>query len=346
MRKIIMISLLVTSVFLSLAVSSCATTETTLSPSEFYEGKTINMVVSSDAGGLIDLVGRVIANHLSADIKGNVIVENRHEAGGLEGTNYLAEANPDGLTLGIISPVKLLANKILNDPAALYEIEDFSYILKVDSQQAYFFVSTNGPYQSISDLQAGVDLKIAAGTASGFNTLAGLTVIDILDLDAKVITGFANNTARGLATQRGEVIGYAVNIGGVKAELEAGTLKPLFVIATQRDPVSPDIPAITELVSLSEDDLALVKLWENDLSSGTILAAPAGISKDKLLYLYNLAEEWCQNEGFQQEIDHVSGYEVLQYTNGESLTESIYDMAAALESFQTRFAEMIEKYRL
>jgi tripartite-type tricarboxylate transporter receptor subunit TctC len=346
MRKIIAILLLTTLLLLSLLVSSCATKENTLSPVEFYEGKTINMVVNSDAGSLVDLVGRVIANHLAADIKGNVIVENRREAGGLEGTNYLSEANPDGLTLGIISAIKFLTNKILNDPAALYEIEDFTYLLKVDSQQTYFFVSTTGPYQTVNDLKAGTGLKIAAGTASGYITLAGMTVIDLLDLDAKVVTGFENNTARSLATQRGEVIGYAISIAAVKAELEAGTLKPLFVIGTQRDPTQPDIPAITELVSLSEEDLALVELWENALSSGNILAAPAGIPDDKLDYMYELAEGWYQDESFQQEIDQVSGYKVAKYTSGELLTESIFDMAATLESFQARFAEMIEKYRL
>jgi tripartite-type tricarboxylate transporter receptor subunit TctC len=172
-----------------------------------------------------------------------------------------------------------------------------------------------------------------------------MTVIDLLDLDAKVVTGFENNTARSLATQRGEVIGYAISIAAVKAELEAGTLKPLFVIGTQRDPTQPDIPAITELVSLSEEDLALVELWENALSSGNILAAPAGIPDDKLDYMYELAEGWYQDESFQQEIDQVSGYKVAKYTSGELLTESIFDMAATLESFQARFAEMIEKYR-
>jgi tripartite-type tricarboxylate transporter receptor subunit TctC len=345
MRKIIIISLLVISSLLSLMVSSCATKENTLSPVEFYEGKTVTMAVSSDAGGFIDLVGRVLANHLGADIKGNVIVENRHEAGGLEAMNYLSEANPDGLTLGIISPVKFLSNKILNDPAALYEIEDFSYILKVDNTQTYFFISTTGPYQTVNDLKAGADLKIAAGSASGFTTLASLTVIGLLDLDAKVITGFESDTARSLATQRGEVIGYSNNIAGVKVELETGTLKPLFVVATQRDPLSPDIPAITELVNLSEEDLALVELWENGLASGTIFVVPAGISEDKLNYLCGLAEGWCQDEDFRQEIDQVSGYKVSKYTSGELLTESIFDMAAALKSFQARFAEMIEKYR-
>jgi hypothetical protein len=58
-----------------------------------------------------------------------------------------------------------------------------------------------------------------------------------------------------------------------------------------------------------------------------------------------LTDKWKQNEVFCQEIDKASGYKVLQYTNGEVLTKSIHNMASALKSFQSRFAEMIEKYR-
>jgi tripartite-type tricarboxylate transporter receptor subunit TctC len=345
MRKIAII-LLFTFIFLSLPASSCSKTEAVLAPIDFYKGKTINMVVCGDAGSNVDIVARVITNRLNADTQADVVVDNRSQAGGLDGMNYLADTNPDGLTLGTISMVKLLSAKILKDPAALYKIEDFSYILNVDKNQTYFFVSSTGPYQSINDLKAGTNLKIAAGSASGALSLAGLTVIDLLHLDAKLITGFENNTARSLATQRGEVIGYATSLGGLRGgELEKGTLKPLFVISTQRDPVRPDVPAITELVSFSKDDLALVELWENGLSSGDIIIAPSGISKENYLYLCGLADKWSKDESFCQEINKVAGYQVKSYTTGENLKKSIYNMALGLESFQSRFAEMIEKYR-
>ncbi len=346
MQITIKIVLVVTILSLSLLISGCETTEKPLTAAEYYDGKSIKLVVSGSPGSYIDLASRILAAHLSEDIKGNVIVENMRGAGGLEAMNYLYEATPDGLTLGTVATGKFIPNKILNDPAALYEINGFSYLLKIDNSQIFFVVSPDGPYQSINDLQSGVDIKIAAGTASGSFALAGVTIVDLLELDAKVVTGFDDSAARSLATQRGEVVGYTTYLGTVKAELEAGTLKPLFVIANHRDPASPDIPAITELVSLSEEDTALVELWENGLSSGTILAGPAGISKDKLDYLCNLIDEWCQDENFREEINQVAGYEILEYTSKDFLIESLYDIASSLESFQSRFTEMINKYRM
>ncbi|MBN1367987.1 MAG: hypothetical protein JW967_08675 [Dehalococcoidales bacterium] len=348
MRNKTMFSLLLILLAMGLLLTSCkSTTNETLSPEEFYEGKTVTIVAGGDPGTITDLTSRIIANYLGTDIKGNVIVENRSEAGGFDGMNYTAEANPDGLTLATCSIVKLLSGKILNDPAAQYEIDDFTFILSMNKSQTYFYVSATGPYQSFGDLLAGTDLKIAAGSASGYISLAGLTVVELLDLDAKVITGFENNAARSLATQRGEVTGYATSLTGLTGgELTEGTLIPLFVIATQRDPVRPDIPAITELVNLSGDDIALVELWENGLASGSALIAPIGIPEDRLDFINKLASSWCQDESFRQEINLISGYEVSYYASGELLNKSVYDIADSLESFQARFAEMIEKYRL
>lgn len=348
MRNKTTISFFLILLALVLLLTSCTTnTSEELSPSAFYDGKTVTIVAGGDPSTVADLNSRVISNHLAIDIKGNVIVENRSEAGGFDGMNYLSKANPDGLTLGECSTVKLLSGKILNDPAVHYEIDDFSYILSINKMYTYFFVSTTGHYQSLSDLQVGTDLKLAAGSASGYSTLAGLSVVDLLGLDAKVITGFENSTARILATQRGEVVGYAASSSGpTGGELSKGTLKPMFVIATERDPAQPDVPAITELVNLSEEDIALVKLWENGLASGTVLIAPTGIPEDRLNYLYGLAESWCRDESFRQEINLISGYEVSYYASGELLNKSIYDIAAAMESFEARFAEMIEKYRM
>lgn len=99
-----------------LLIGGCSTSENEMSPAEFYDGKTACITVSNEAGTFVDLISRVIANYLADDISGNVIVENRRGAGGLEGTNYLAEAKSEGLELGTFGLIKTVSNKILNNP--------------------------------------------------------------------------------------------------------------------------------------------------------------------------------------------------------------------------------------
>ena len=108
-------------------------------------------------------------------------------------------------------------------------------------------------------------------------------------------------------------------------------VKPMFVLATERDPLMPDVPAITELVNLTGEDLELVKLWETAFVGSSILAAPPGVPEDRLTFLRGLANKWAQDEGFREEINAVSGFEVQDYINGDEVTNAMLDMAAALE---------------
>jgi tripartite-type tricarboxylate transporter receptor subunit TctC len=339
---------LITVLFI-LAVTSCVLSCTAkaqpATASEYFKGKTIEFVVSSSAGSTPDLVSRVIASYLSRDTGATAIVINKDGAGGIEGMNYLYQGKPDGLTMGTTSSVKFVSNKVMNEPAATYDIEKYSYIMVVDPQPVHFFVSPDGPYQSVADLKAGKDLKIGASSPSGLHALGGLTVLKLLGLNAKVVTGFNEESQRSLAVKRGEIIGYTTGIQGAKAGIEGGMIKSLFILSTKRDPRTPDVPAITELVKLSGDDLELVKLWETALAASTLFMAPPGMPEDKLAFLRDLANKWVQNKDFRAEIDTVSGAAVKTFITGDDATRGMREMASALSRFQTIFSELIKKYR-
>ena len=73
------------------------------SSQEFYNNKTIRIVVGFSPGGGMDIYARAIGRHLGRNIPGKptVIVENMPGAGSLIAANYLyKQAKPDGLTIG------------------------------------------------------------------------------------------------------------------------------------------------------------------------------------------------------------------------------------------------------
>ena len=70
---------------------------------DFYNGKTVRIVVGFTAGGGFDAYSRAIARHMVRHIPGHptIIVENMPGAGSLISANYLYRiAKPDGLTIG------------------------------------------------------------------------------------------------------------------------------------------------------------------------------------------------------------------------------------------------------
>ena len=330
---------------LALVAPGCTPESDSVAPADFYRGKTIDLAICAKAGTVEDLVARIIVSYLNRDTGANVVAATRTGAGGLDGMNYVYKAKPDGLTLGTVPTGKLVPNKVFDDPAAIYEIENFSYIMSVGQFRYYFLISPQGPCQSIADLQAGQDLKIGASSPSGAFCLGGLMIIDLMDLDAKVVTGLAGDSNRALAVERGEIIGYCSNILGAKGSIEAGLVKPMFMLATERDPLNPDVPAITELMEFSDEDLALVSLWETTFFHSNILLAPPGTPDDRLDFLIDLANQWVEDEEFRAEINAVAGEEVLTYMTGEEVTGAMLQLATTSDQFQAIFTELIEKYR-
>ena len=70
---------------------------------DFYQGKTIRVVVATTPGGGFDAYSRMLARHMGKYIPGHptFVVENMPGAAFLIGTNFLyRQAKPDGLTLG------------------------------------------------------------------------------------------------------------------------------------------------------------------------------------------------------------------------------------------------------
>ena len=64
-----------------------------------YPERLIRIVVPFTAGGPVDVVARLVAQHMARSFKQNVIVENRVGGGGVIGAKAVANAEPDGYTL-------------------------------------------------------------------------------------------------------------------------------------------------------------------------------------------------------------------------------------------------------
>jgi tripartite-type tricarboxylate transporter receptor subunit TctC len=329
----------------ALILTCCRPKAELTSPEDFYRGNTVDFVSTASPGIQDDLVGRLVASYLGKDTGANVVYNVRSGASGLEGMNYVYQGEPNRLTLGIVASVKLVSNKVLNEPAAVYDLDKFSYIMAIGRDSYFFYVSPEGLYQTVAAMKNGKNLKIGGSSPSGPISLGGLTAIKLLGLDAKVITGFDTETDRAMAVKRGEIIGYCISKESAQKSVDAGLVKPLFVFDTKRNPESPDVPTITELANLVDEDLKLAKLWGTAFVASTIVVAPPGIPKDQLAYLRNLAIQWINDETFREGIDKINGHPVSVYTIGDDTAAAMEDMALSMEEFQSIFADLIAKYR-
>lgn len=116
--------------------------------------KPVRLLVGFAPGGSADIAARLIAERLAAELKHNVVVENKPGAGGRIAATMLKDAAPDGSTLmlaPIVVPVlaPLVFSKLAYDPLA-----DFAPVAHVANFQFGLSVNASHPAKSVQDLVA------------------------------------------------------------------------------------------------------------------------------------------------------------------------------------------------
>src|ERR1700742_122375 len=97
-----------------------------------YPSRQVRLIVPFGAGGPADVYARVIAQHLSEEMKQTFIVENRPGAGSIIGTDAVAKSAPDGYTLLVMSNTHTTNESLVpNKPYQL--MRDFAPVSPINS---------------------------------------------------------------------------------------------------------------------------------------------------------------------------------------------------------------------
>src|SRR5690349_11693832 len=97
---------------LAWALVGCAAS---LANAQTYPSKPIKLVLPYAPGGIIDYVGRTLAQKLTEIVGQPVVAENRPGAGGIVGTDAVARSAPDGYTLVLMDPAIVINPTLQSD---------------------------------------------------------------------------------------------------------------------------------------------------------------------------------------------------------------------------------------
>jgi tripartite-type tricarboxylate transporter receptor subunit TctC len=215
-----------------------------------YPSRPVRMIVPFPPGGSNDVVGRMVANGLSARLGQQVFVDNRGGAGGTIGTEACANAAPDGYTICLISiahAVNPALHKLKYDP-----IKSFTPISILATSPNVLVVNPELPVKSVAELIAlakkepGKLNYASAGVGSfqhvGAELFKLLSGVDIVHVPYK---------GGGPAMQ--DVIGGHMKIMfssliQTTPFIKSGQLRPLGTGGKTRSSVLPDVPTIGETV--------------------------------------------------------------------------------------------------
>src|SRR5580704_96928 len=116
--------------------------------------ETVKIVVPFAAGGPIDQLARLLTPELAAQLKTDVIVDDRGGAGGAIGADFVAHATPDGNTLLLASMGGQVLGPILKPPTTYDPIKSFEPVVMVATMPSLLVVYEELGVGTMNDLIA------------------------------------------------------------------------------------------------------------------------------------------------------------------------------------------------
>ena len=212
-----------------------------------YPTRPVRFIVPAPPGGTVDHIARLIAAPLTEQLGKPFVLDNRGGAGGVIAAEMIANAAPDGHTLGMIY-TSYTTNAVLRAKPTYSPTTDNTPITQATWSPLLLAAHNGVPAKSVSELVALAKAKPmlygSAGNGSGghmaaelFNSMAGLRVTHV--------------PYKGAAAATNEVVSgqVAYQFAGpitVLALGRAGRLRLLAVTSLKRANALPDIPTVDE----------------------------------------------------------------------------------------------------
>ena len=126
-----------------------------------YPERPVTMLTGYPAGGLVDVVARLVADGMKAKFSKGLVVQIRPGAAGSVAVTELVRAQPDGYTFMLTPHSALVIAAQLQD-LAYKTPDDYLPFINVVSYYPMIAVRTESPFQNINQLVAGA--KASPGT--------------------------------------------------------------------------------------------------------------------------------------------------------------------------------------
>lgn len=228
----------------ALAVAGCGGKTPAKQEAAKFPTKPIELIVPFAAGGGTDAVGRAFAEALKNHFKQDVVVVNKTGGGGAVGMSEGLKAKADGHTLTMIT------REVVSLPLqgqAPFKTFDFRLIANVNTDPTVIVVPAGSKYQKIEDLLA--DLK---ANPDKLNFAASVTPNFYgIQLSSAANVKFTTIPFAGAAPAITELLGNRADFGiygpgEAKAQIDAGKVRPLAVMAEKRFAGLKDVPTLKE----------------------------------------------------------------------------------------------------
>jgi tripartite-type tricarboxylate transporter receptor subunit TctC len=233
------------------AACACLAAAAATAQAQTYPAKPITIIVPASPGGVTDMLGRILAQHFTADWGATVIVENKPGANNQIAAEYVAHQQGDGYTLLIGPEVTFIANPTLYGHLS-YSLSDFTPITGLVTISHALILNPSVPANTVKEL---ITLGKEKPGSLNYGTY-GVGSTGHLNMELfKTMTGvdFVPVHYKGATPALQDVVGgqiqmMLISVGSAVPQWKSGGVKFIADGAPKRMKLLPDMPTIAETV--------------------------------------------------------------------------------------------------
>lgn len=216
-----------------------------------FPSKSIRIIVPYNAGGLTDMLARLVGKHITEKTGQVVVVDNRPGANGMLGSSMVAKSAPDGYTIGVATPGNHAANASLYKEVPYDTVKDFAAVTQAVDSPMVLAAHPSLGVKTVSELIAkakaspGTIVYASGGTGSSmhlamesFAHMAGIQMVHV---------PYKGSGAAYIDLLAGRVQLILDIIPQALPRVRNGQLVALGVASTKRLPELPNVPTIDEV---------------------------------------------------------------------------------------------------
>lgn len=214
---------------------------------EKFPSKTVEVVTHAGAGGGTDVTTRMMLLRSRRNLKTDMVVVSKRGGGGATAMNYINSRPRDGYTIMTITPTHLLTIARGKSPLKL---EDLVGIARATDDPQLLMVKASSPFKTIQDLLAEAkksSIKMGGTQVGAIDQITAFTFAKKAKIKNPNYIPFKGGGDIVTSLIGGDIQVGVLNLSEAEAQISAGEIRPLVVLAKKRMKPLPDVPTSVEL---------------------------------------------------------------------------------------------------
>ena len=307
------------------SIACCvALTGTPALAADFYQGKTLTVIVGYAPGGGVDTTARAVTRHLGRFIPGHpaIVVQNMEGAAGVISANFLAQrAAPDGFTIGVPGR-SWFVEGIVKRGGVAFDPAKLTYIGSPGAVTSAAYVRAALGIKTFDALKSSKTTVTFGALGAGSHTATVPALLAAAGAPVKVVLGYVSTARILLALEQGEVDGSFTTGDGIANRTD---MSDKVVPLVQSSPRYPGLPLLRDVVR--PEHRALLDLVMSTDTAGVPIVGPPGMNAEALAILRKAFMDMAADKAYQTDAEKV-GLPVGEPIEGGKLAAYVHELAA------------------